>query len=121
MSDVRVFPANGRRFERYLGDEAAPEHGSAQIARLVGPDISKSLGGGVVVYERLRADWVLPFDDLIIVLEGDMRIHSKGQSYSCGPGDVAWFPAHTPLTYEVPSRVVVFYAIYPMPMTASAS
>ena len=118
MAKIAVFPAKKRRFKRYLGKASAPEKGAARIARLVGPDISRSMGGGVVVYERLTVDWDLPFDELIVILEGAMRIRSRGKTYDCGPGDVAWFPAKTPLTYEVPKRVVVFYALHPVGSTA---
>ena len=112
---ISVFKSRDRIFERYLGDDAAPEKGSARIARLIGSANSKSLGGGVVVYEGITIDWDLPFDEMITVIEGALNIHSGGSSYNLGPGDVAWFPAHTPLTYEVSDRVVVSYAIHPLP------
>ena len=100
---------------RYLGDDAAPEKGSARIARLVGNSNSSSMGGGVVIYELITVDWNLPFDEVITIIEGAVNIHSCGTSYKLDPGDVAWFPAHTPLTYEVPDRVVVSYTVHPLP------
>lgn len=57
----------------------------------------------------------MSFDEMITVLEGEMIVHSSGKSYPLAFGDVAWFPAHTPLTYEVPERVVVSYATWPLP------
>ena len=112
---ISVFKSTDRNFERYLGDDAAPEKGNARIARLITSSNSSSVGGGVVVYERVTVDWNLPFDEMITVLEGAMKIHSGGVSYDLGPGDVAWFPARTPLTYQVADRVVVSYAIHPLP------
>jgi ethanolamine utilization protein EutQ len=116
---ISVFKSTDRNFVRYLGDDAAPENGNARIARLITSSSSSSIGGGVVVYERITVDWDLPFDEMITVIEGAMRIHSGGASYGLGPGDVAWFPARTPLTYEVPERVVVSYAIHPLPQVQS--
>ena len=104
---ISVFKSNDRNFVRYLGIDGAPEKGSAKIARLVTSSISSSIGGGVVVYERITVDWDLPFDEMITVIEGAMHIRSGVASYDLGPGDIAWFPARTPLTYEVPDRVVV--------------
>ena len=115
MASISVFSAADRQFEAYLGDASTPEKGGARIARLVGRPNSSSLGGGVVVYERLTVDWNLDFDEMITVIEGGMNIHSGGATYAVVAGDVAWFPAHTPLTYEVADRVVVSYAIWPMP------
>jgi ethanolamine utilization protein EutQ (cupin superfamily) len=79
------------------------------------------MGGGVEDYERLTVDRDLPFDELIIVLEGARRVRSKGKTYDCGPGDVAWFLALTPLSYEVVDRAVVFYALHPVGATASGA
>ena len=115
MNSISVFKASERHFEHYLGDETAPDQGSARIARLIGRSNSSSLGGGVVVYEKVTVDWNLAFDEMITVIEGAMKIHSAGATHSLGPGDVAWFPKHTPLTYEVAVRVVVSYAIWPIP------
>ncbi len=114
MNLISVFSAADRQFETYLGDEAMPEKGGARIARLIGRSNSTSIGGGVVVYDRVTVDWDLPFDEMITVIEGAMKVHSGGKTHTLAPGDIAWFPAHTPLTYEVSDRVVVSYAIWPM-------
>lgn len=116
MSKISVFKANEREFVRYLGqDNSEKSEGDAWIARLVGPDKSSTMGVGVVIYEKVTVDWDLPFDEVITLIEGQMRILSGGSTFDLVPGDVAWFPAHTPLTYEVLERAVVSYAIYPMP------
>ena len=115
MNSISVFKSAGRQFETYLGDPALPEKGGARIARLIGRANSTSLGGGVVVYEKVTVDWDLAFDEMITVIEGEMRIHSGGATIALARGDVAWFPAHTPVTYEVSDRVVVSYAIWPLP------
>ncbi len=115
MSQVSVFKASERQFVHYVGDEKNPLQGEAKIARLVGKFNSSSMGAGVVDYGKLTVTWELPFDELITVIEGNMKIHSGGKVYDLVAGDLAWFPAATPLTYEVADRVVVSYAIYPIP------
>lgn len=115
MMAISVFKRKDMQFERYLGQADAPEKGEAFIARLVGRHNSTSLGGGIVEYRSLKVDWTLEFDEMITVIEGRMKIHSGGVSYDLEVGDAAWFPARTPLTYEVPERVLVSYAIHPIP------
>jgi ethanolamine utilization protein EutQ len=115
LTVISVFNQDDVQFEPYLGSDDRPEDGRAWIARLVGKADSSTMGAGIVRYERLTVEWNLPFDELITVIEGQMRIHSGGKTFPLGVGSVAWFPAHTPLTYEVPESVVVSYAIYPMP------
>lgn len=115
MAGISVFPARDRTFDRYLGDPLRPEEGQARIARMIGRHNSGSLSGGVVVYERVTVDWDLPFDEMITVIEGAMQVISGGQIHDLGRGDVARFPAHTPLTYCVADRVTVSYAVWPQP------
>ena len=113
---ISVFKSNNRKFVRYLGgDPPNSSKGDAWIARLVGAELSDTMGAGVVVYEKVTVDWNLTFDEVITLLEGEMQIHSAGATYDLLPGDMAWFPAHTPLSYEVRNRAVVSYAIYPLP------
>lgn len=117
MADIAVFPAAQRSFDPYLGDAASPEKGISHIARLVGSDRSKSIGAGVVIYERMTVDWALAFEEVVIVIEGKMVVRSSDKTYECAAGDVAWFPAHAALRYEVPDRVAIFYATYPIAST----
>src|SRR5262245_10538027 len=105
---ISVFKSTERKFVRYLGsDSPSSSEGDAWIARLIGTELSNTMGAGVVVYERLTVDWNLSFDEVITLLEGALRIHSAGAKYDLLPGDMAWFPANTPLSYEVKDRAVV--------------
>jgi ethanolamine utilization protein EutQ (cupin superfamily) len=115
MAGISVFHAADRPFEPYLGEPAFPEKGRARIVRLIGQANSSRMAGGVVIYEKIIVDWNLPFDEMITVIEGRMSVISGGGRQDLVPGDVAWFPAGTPLRYEVADRVTVSYAIWPQP------
>ncbi|RJF87134.1 DUF861 domain-containing protein [Oleomonas cavernae] len=119
MPEIKCFKAADRTFETYMGSPDRPEKDYARIAKLVGPEISQSMGGGVVTYRKLTAPWSLPFDELVVVLDGAFTVTSAGKAYDCVAGDVLWFPAHTPLTYEVADFVTVFYAKHPVGLTAA--
>ena len=88
VADIAVFPVMKRTFDHYLGDTATPERGIARIARLVGSELSNSIGAGVVIYERMSIDWSLAFDEAIVVLDGTMLVHSGDKTYECAEGDV---------------------------------
>lgn len=119
MAEIKCFKAADRVFETYMGDPQVPERNYARIAKLIGPEISQSMGGGVVTYRKLTAPWSLPFDEIVVVLDGAFRVTAGGVAHDCVPGDVLWFPAHTPLTYEVEDFVTVFYAKHPVGLTAT--
>ena len=79
---ISVFKSNDRKFVRYLGsDSPNSSKGDAWIARLVGSELSETMGAGVVIYEKVTVEWNLTFDEVITLLEGELRIHSAGAKY----------------------------------------
>jgi ethanolamine utilization protein EutQ len=111
MSKVQHFSAGDMRFETYGGPP-----GSAEIARLVGPETSTSMGGGVATFDGCSIEWTVLYDELIVVLEGTFRLRIGGadsRTIEAGPGDVIWLPENTPLRYEG-DKAKVFYALSPV-------
>jgi ethanolamine utilization protein EutQ len=109
MTDVKHFPSQDMQFEPYGGPP-----GDARIARLVGPELSSSMGGGIATFDGCSIDWTVLYDELIVVLEGTFRLRLDGdRTIEAGPGDVIWLPEHTALRYEG-DRAKVFYALSPV-------
>jgi ethanolamine utilization protein EutQ len=108
------FPSSGRRFEPYRGFANAYPDGDATIARLVGPETSGTLGGGIVTYRRVRTTWHLPFDEIVCVLAGEMTVCANGHTWRARAGDVLFFAKAEPVEYDVDREVTVFYAKYPV-------
>ena len=111
MSGAKHFPAREMRFERYGGPP-----GEATIARLVGPELSSSMGAGVATFDNCSIEWTVLYDELIVVLEGTFRLRLGGEenrTIEAGPGDVIWLPEGTPLRYEG-DGAKVFYALSPV-------
>ncbi len=108
MSKTRLFKCAQMKFEPYGGPP-----GAATIARLVTPDISKTMGAGIATFDGCSIEWTVLYDELIVVLEGKFRLRVDGEAIEAGPGDVIWIPENTPLRYEG-ERAVVFYALHPV-------
>ena len=108
------FPTATRRFAPYGGYANAYPDGGAEIARLIGPETSATLGGGVVTYRRVKTTWHLPFDEIVCVLAGAMTVRAGGETWQAGPGDVLFFAEAEPVEYDVAGEVTVFYAKYPV-------
>jgi len=87
--------------------------GSATIARLVGPEMSKSMGAGIATFDGCSIEWTVRYDEVIVVLEGTFRLVVGSETYACAPGDVVWIPENTPLKYEG-DKAKVFYALHPV-------
>ncbi len=108
MSEVRVFKASDRAFEPYGGPP-----GKATIARLIGPEISHSMGAGVATFDDCSVAWTVLYDEVIVVLEGAFRLRTGNVAHDMAPGDVIWLPENTELAYEG-KGAKVFYALSPV-------
>ncbi len=109
MSNTVLFRRSEMRFEHFGGPP-----GSAEIARLVGPDTSKTMGAGIATFEACSIEWTVLYDEVIVVLEGRFRLVVGDDRFECGPGDVLWIPENTALKYEADERAVCFYALHPV-------
>jgi ethanolamine utilization protein EutQ len=111
MHKPHHFKAAGMKFEPYGGPP-----GTATIARLVGPDMSRTMGAGIATFDGCSVEWTVLYDEVIVVLEGRFRLR-VGKDYAetveAGPGDVIWLPENTPLRYEG-DGAKVFYALHPV-------
>lgn len=108
MTGVIHFRTSDRTFETY-GDDPA----KASISRLVGPEVSASMGAGVARFDGCSIAWTVLYDELIVTLEGRFRLRVGERIHDCVPGDVLWVPAQTPLHYEG-DAATVFYALSPV-------
>lgn len=108
MNQVKHFRSSEMVFEPYAGPP-----GVAQIARLVGTEMSATMGAGVATFDDCSVGWTILYDELIVVLEGIFRLVIADETYEMLPGDVIWLPENTPLRYEG-QGAKVFYAVCPV-------
>ena len=108
MSAIVHFKSSERDFQPYGGPAD-----KASISRLVGPELSKSMGAGIARFDDCSIAWTVLYDELIVTLEGTFRLRVGDAVYECVPGDVLWVPENTPLHYEG-DGATVFYALSPV-------
>jgi len=51
--------------------------GWAGIARLVGPELSKTMGAGLAAFDGCAIEWTVLYDEMIVVLEGLFRLRDR--------------------------------------------
>lgn len=111
MDKTLHFKRGKIKFDKYGGPP-----GKARIARLITPDISKTMGGGIATFDGCSIEWTVLYDEIVVVLEGTFRLRlGKGyrRKLEAKNGDVIWLPEGTPLKYEG-KKAVVFYCLYPV-------
>ena len=89
------------------------EHGEmAQLAEVSGTSEGSELGVGFARMTGAKIDWTVRYDEVLIVLSGQLTVHTEAGPLTAGPRDSIWLPEGTKLTYEA-EEALVAYAIHP--------
>jgi len=56
--------------------------------------------------------WKIFYDEVLIVLEGELRVHANGDIHELSQYGSLWLPAGTDLIYEAKNALIT-YAIHP--------
>ena len=54
----------------------------------------------------------MQYDEIILVLEGEVTAITQAETLKAGPKDTIWLPAGTRVTYQA-ENALIFYAIQP--------
>lgn len=84
----------------------------AGIAVVTGAGQGTRLGSGFVRFDRARIPWTVRYDEVIVVLEGELTVRTQHGDLTAGPRECIWLPNGTVLTY-LSENALVFFAIEP--------
>lgn len=84
----------------------------AEVAVVTGPEDGTALGSGFARLNRATISWTVQYDEVLLVLEGEVTVETALGAFALGPQDCAWLPKGTELVYRSESALV-FYAIHP--------
>ncbi|MEM6375522.1 MAG: ethanolamine utilization protein EutQ [Pseudomonadota bacterium] len=88
-------------------------HGDmAQIAKITGTEHATRLGTGFARFRQAEIPWQVKYDEVVLVIEGRLKIRTEQEALEAGPRDCIWLPKDTKLTY-LAEDALVFYAIDP--------
>lgn len=91
----------------------------AQLAEICGTRDGTELGAGYARLTNARINWTVKYDEVLVVVEGKVRVHTKHGVLEAGPRDTVWLPEGTELTYEAENALIV-WAIHPADWTERA-
>lgn len=84
----------------------------AEAASVTSAEDGTRLGSGFVRMTDAEIPWTIKYDEVILVLEGELTVRAKEGDLTAGPMSSIWLPAGTELTY-VAKAALVFFAIEP--------
>lgn len=84
----------------------------AQVTEVTSHTIGTRLGTGFGRFTNAEIPWTVQYDEVLLVLEGELTVRTDEGDLTAGPKDCIWLPTGTALTYSARSALV-FYAIEP--------
>lgn len=85
----------------------------AQVSVVTGqPADGTRLGSGFVRMKNAEIPWTIKYDEVILVLDGQLTIRTADGDLTAGPMECIWLPDGTELTY-IAEDALMFYAIEP--------
>lgn len=108
-------PKSPPRVNRFAKLEFTPrfEFGEqAEAVQICGPEDMSDLGAGFGRLTNARFPWIVKYDEIIFVLEGELTIHTDGKALVAKKHDSIWLPAGTALEYAAENALIA-YAIHP--------
>ena len=98
---------------------ASTQSGDTSIARVINAEVSRHLGAGLEILDRVSIQWTVTYDEVLFIHEGGMIVTVGDRRFDCRPGDIVWLPNGTTLTYDASAgRCAYFYALYPVDWAA---
>ncbi|MEM9497915.1 MAG: ethanolamine utilization protein EutQ [Pseudomonadota bacterium] len=92
----------------------------ASIAEVTGTGDGTRLGTGFARMTKASIPWTVRYDEVLVVLEGQITARTADGDLTANPQDCIWLPAGTQLTY-IAENTLVFYAIEPANWAENAS
>lgn len=84
----------------------------AQAVEVCGTADLTELGSGFARMTNAEIPWTVKYDEVLLVVEGELTVETENGKFTAGPKDSIWLPKGTELFYRAESALI-FYAIHP--------
>lgn len=108
-SGIVLVKGGSVRFGRFDG---APGK-NIGLTDVIGSEDGSSIGAGFMQWENSTFPWTLNYDEIDVVLEGELHITCGGKTSIGKPGDVFFIPKGSSIEFGTPSKVRFVYISYP--------
>jgi ethanolamine utilization protein EutQ len=96
-----------------FGSGGAGDAANVRLKDVVTPADRSPMASGFMTLEKGEFPWTLTYDEIDIVLEGELVITRGNDSVRGSAGDVIFIPKGSSITFGTPNRVRFVYVTYP--------
>lgn len=90
-----------------------PAEMAIRLADVITGARGSPMAAGFMTWKKGSFPWSLTYDEIDLVLEGQLEIRRDDQVVLADPGDVVYIPRGSEIYFGSPSRTRVFYVTYP--------
>ncbi len=83
------------------------------IADIVNAEDGSSMAAGFMEWQQCFFPWTLTYDEVDLVMEGELHIRCNGETVVGKAGDVIFIPKNSSIEFGTPSNVRFLYVAYP--------
>jgi len=83
------------------------------LTDVIGSGDKSSIAAGFMQWEKSSFPWTLNYDEIDVVLEGELHITCEGETSVGKPGDVMLIPKGSSVEFSSPNKVRFVYITYP--------
>ena len=96
-----------------FGSGGAGEAANVHLKDVITTVDRSPMGSGYMTLEKGEFPWTLTYDEIDVVLEGELVIIRGGESVRGSAGDVIFIPKGSSITFGTPNRVRFVYVTFP--------
>ncbi|MDS7913181.1 ethanolamine utilization acetate kinase EutQ [Klebsiella pasteurii] len=106
---VKVIDGGSVKFGRF--DGAEPHR--VGLTDLITEQDGSSMAAGFMQWENAFFPWTLNYDEVDMVLEGELHVRHEGETMVARAGDVMFIPKGSSIEFGTPSTVRFLYVAWP--------
>lgn len=113
LPPLKVVRGASVNMEPFLDGPATPGT-NVRLKDVVVTQDRSPMGAGYMALDKGEMKWTLTYDEMDIVLEGELVITRGVEQVRGNPGDVIYIPKGSSITFGTPSRTRFVYVVFPV-------
>jgi ethanolamine utilization protein EutQ len=113
LPPLKVVRGAGVQLDPFLEGPATPGT-NVRLKDVVVTQDRSPMGAGYMSLDKGEMAWTLTYDEIDIVLEGELVITRGGEQVRGGPGDTIYIPKGSSITFGTPSHTRFVYVVFPV-------
>jgi ethanolamine utilization protein EutQ len=113
LPPLKIVRGAGVQLESFLEGPATPGT-NVRLKDVVVTQDRSPMGAGYMSLDKGEMKWTLTYDEMDIVLEGELVITRGSEQVRGGPGDTIYIPKGSSITFGTPSHTRFVYVVFPV-------